>query len=316
MTLLQLKYLLELAHYESFSLASKKNGISQPALSLQIGKLEEELGIILFKRSPQKISLTSDGELFAEKARELINLSEKLKELPFEMEQKPVGELKIGVIPTLAPYWFPMFLHSFSEKYPLINLTVKELKTEEIIMGLKNGWLDGGYFSTPVDALGLVFEPLFYEKFFLYVSKSHELYKTDTINLNEIDLKGLWYLQEGNCFQNQVDSICIFSREPNELQNVVYLSNSIESLCRMVENSGGMTFIPELSTLSISGDQEEMIKEIEGSSPTREISLVTTKFSKSDRLLEIFTNEALSVIPKRMKSTPSGKTIPTYIKHK
>ena len=314
MTLLQLTYILELSRYNSFSVASRKLNISQPALSLQVSKLEEELGINLFKRSSLAVTLTTEGELFVDKARELLMLAEKLKALPVEIEQKPEGTLRIGVIPTLSPYWFPMFLSTFSKVYPKIMLTVSELKTEEIISELKNGKLDAGFISTPVEVAGLIFKPLFYEKFYLYVSDNHDLSGQDEIDLRNIDLKELWYLQEGNCFQNQVDSMCMYAREPGELHNVVYMSNSIEALCRVVENSGGMTFIPELATLSVSSDKEDMIKDIAGDIPVREISMVTTRISKSDRLLNLFLNVALEAIPQRMKKQLEGKILPANIK--
>jgi LysR family transcriptional regulator, hydrogen peroxide-inducible genes activator len=135
------------------------------------------------------------------------------------------------------------------------------LKTEKIIMGLSDGQLDAGFISTPVGSKGLDFKPLFYEKFFLYVSDKHPLCKHESIDLSLIDLKQLWYLKEGNCFQNQVNSVCSYAKKPGGLQNVVYLSDSIESLCRMVEMAGGLTFIPEMATLSVGADKEEMIKE-------------------------------------------------------
>ena len=314
MTLLQLSYVLELSQHESFSLAAKRLHISQPALSLQISKLEDELGMKLFKRSPNRITLTAEGELFTEKARELLQLADKLKDLPFELDKKPEGELRVGVISTLAPYWFAMFMDQFSDKYPNIRLTVKELKTEEIIAQLKNGQLDAGFISTPVSAPGMVFRPLFYEKFYLYVSEQHELYSSESIDLNKVDLKEMWYLQEGNCFQNQVDAVCVYAKEPSEYQNIVYLSNSIESLCRVVENSGGLTFIPEIATLSVSPEKEHMIKEVSGTPPVREISLATTRISKRDRLIEFLLEEALKVIPKRMLAKPVNKTLDTGLR--
>ncbi|MBN2261431.1 MAG: LysR family transcriptional regulator [Prolixibacteraceae bacterium] len=314
MTLLQLSYVLELSHYQSFSKTAQKLNISQPALSLQISKLEEELGINIFKRSPTQIILTAEGEQFVERTRELIQMAEKLKDLPFEMENKPEGNLKIGVIPTLAPYWFSLFVDQFSANYPNIKLTIFELKTENIVSDLRNGLIDAGFISTPVEAKGLEFKPLFYEKFYLYVSENHELAQFETIDLNKVDLKEMWYLEEGNCFQNQVDSVCVYAKEPGEFQNIVYLSNSIESLCRVVENAGGITFIPEMATLSVSSDKEQMIKEIEGTAPVREISMVTTRISKKERLLNILLTESLKVIPKRMQQKPQQKLTNTGLK--
>lgn len=314
MTLLQLGYILELSRQQSFSGAARKLEISQPALSLQISKLEEEIGMILFKRSPLKIVPTLEGEVFIERARELLQMAENLKDLPFELENKPEGILRIGIIPTLAPYWAPMFMTDFAKAYPQIQLTIKELKTEEIIASLKSGQLDAGFISTPVEAKGMEFRLLFYEKFFLYISEKHELYKTEEIDLEAVDLKEMWYLEEGNCFQNQVNSICHYAKEPHELQNLVYLSNSIESLSKVVENSLGMTFIPELATLSVDPGKEDMIKEIKGNAPVREISLVTTKISKSDRMINLLLDKALAVLPKRMKVNEYGKALETGLK--
>ncbi|MFA9388177.1 MAG: LysR family transcriptional regulator [Prolixibacteraceae bacterium] len=314
MTLLQLSYVLELSQHRSFSIAAKRLEISQPALSLQISKLEEELGMLLFKRTPNQISPTIEGELFIEKTRELLQMAEYLKDLPFELENTPEGILRIGIIPTLAPYWAPMYMNDFVLAYPKIQLSIKELKTEEIISELRNGHLDAGFISTPVEAKGMDFRLLFYERFFLYVSEKHELFKYDSIDLDKVDLKEMWYLEEGNCFQNQVDSVCMYARQPHQTQNMVYLSNSIESLCRVVENSNGLTFIPELATLSVDPAKEDMIKEIAGTAPVREISLVTTKINKSDRLINLLLEKALEVIPKRMKQNKFGRPLSPGLK--
>lgn len=314
MTLLQLTYVLELNRSQSFSLAASRLSISQPALSLQIGKLEEELEMKIFKRTAQKVIPTSEGEIFIEKASELIQLSENLKDLPFELEERPEGELKIGVIPTLAPYWLPLFLDNFSHSYPHIRLTVLELKTEEVIIELKNGTIDVGFISTPIKSAGLVIKNLFYEKFYLYVSESHKLFEKPFVDIAKVDLKEMWYLQEGNCFQNQVNSVCSFAKEPHKEQNLVYLSNSIESLCKVVDNVGGITFIPELATLAIDSEKEELIKSIKPYTPIREISMITTKFSKGDRLVALLLEKAMEVIPHRMKLKPESKPLDTNLK--
>lgn len=314
MTLLQLTYVLELSYYRSFSYAASKLNISQPALSIQINRLEQELGLVLFKRLPGNVSLTSEGEIFVEKVRGLMKMVDDLKELPIELENKPEGELHIGVIPTLAPYWLSLFMSDFAQKYPHIQITISELKTEDIVSNLKNGKLDAGFISTPISASGLVFEPMFYEYFYLYVSDKHELFDYDSIDLATVDLKEMWYLQEGNCFQNQVDSVCIYAKEPGEYQNIVYLSNSIESLCRVVEQSGGITFIPEMATLSVAPDKEHMIKEIVGNRPVREISLVTSKISRHERLVRLFVDVALQNIPRRMKERPKFKSLDTNLR--
>jgi LysR family transcriptional regulator, hydrogen peroxide-inducible genes activator len=314
MTLLQLSYVIELAKQQSFSKSASALGISQPALSLQISKLEEELGIKLFRRSQTSIDLTTEGEAFVEKARDVLQMVDQLMQLPVELENRPEGELRIGIIPTLAPYWVPLFMNEFHSTYPDIKLTVNEMKTSEIIAELKNGRIDAGLLSTPIDTNGIVFTPLFYEEFFLYVSDKHPLFEQDEINLSQVELEDAWYLEEGNCFQNQVNAVCTLASAPGEKQSMVYLSNSIESLCKIIERGGGITFIPELATLSVSADQEEMIKSIAGAKPIREISLATTRFSKSDRLLGLFVEEAMKPIPQRMKNKPVQTVLSTGLR--
>lgn len=311
MTLLQLSYVLELNRQKSFSKAAKMLKISQPALSLQIGKLEKELGIKLFNRTALNVELTNEGEIFAERCAEVLQMVDNLQNLPIELENEPKGILTVGIIPTLAPYWIPLFIDDFQQKYAEINVKIIEMKTEDIISSLKSGAIDAGFLSTPVVAKGIEFMPLFYERFYLFVSNKHKLANSETIDLSKVNLEEVWYLEEGNCFQNQVNSVCSLSGNINPVQNFSYLSNSIESLCKIVESGHGLTFIPELATLSIPADQEEMIKEISGSEPVREISIATTRMNKSDLLIKIFLDEALKPIPKRMQISTSDEVVDT-----
>ena len=309
MTLLQLSYLVKLREMESFSKTSESLNISQPALSLQISKLEEEIGMTLFKRTSTGVFATDEGQLFISKALELLQMAETLKQLPVELENKPEGELHIGMIPTLAPYWVPLFIETFASTYPHIKLTIRELVTSEIIQQLKLGNLHVGFLSTPLQAAGIEFEPIFYERFYLYVSEKHELFKADAIDLNRVNLKDMWYLSEGNCFQNQVNAACTWANKVHETQNLVYLSNSIESLCHMVERGQGMTFIPELATLSVAADKEDLFKDIKGKQAIREICMATSRLAKSDRLTRFFLEVALKAIPQRMRQKPNQELL-------
>lgn len=314
MTILQLTYMIELARTGSFSIAARQLEISQPALSMQISKLEEELEVRLFHRSPTKIRLSREGEKFIEQASEILQLFERLKFFSLEMENRPAGSLTIGIIPTLAPYWVPHFAGNFIREYPRINLSLREMLTSEIISGLKDGSLDAGFLSTPVETVGIDFKPLFYEQFFLYVSEGHHLANADVVDLNQVDLEQVWYLEEGNCFQNQVNSVCRYKKEPDDSQSIIYRSNSIESLCRMVDSGKGMTFIPELATMGIPSEREEMIKSIAAPIPFREISLATIHHPQSDFLVGLLVQSALRVIPVRMKKRPDQLPVNTQLK--
>lgn len=313
MQLNQFEYLKALFQAGSFSLAAQKLDITQPALSLQVQKLEEEIGFRLIDRSKRPLQFTREGEIFFQKSLEILQLVEQLKSVSIEMSEEISGKLLIGMIPTLAPYLVPLFIRELYAGFPNLQVDITELKTEDIIARLKLGKLDCGILSTPVSAGGLQFEALFYERFFVYVSESHRLFQKQEISLHEIPEDEMWYLEEGNCFQNQVDAICrIKTQKPG--QNLVYRSSSIESLRRIVEQKNGLTFIPELATINIPAEQEDLVKTIAGEQPVREISVVTLKNSAKERQIGALTGIIQKCIPKRMLLKPSVEVIDPKLK--
>ncbi len=313
MTFNQLRYVVAISKYGSFSKASEALKITQPALTLQIKKLEDEIGLVLFDRSQKQISLTREGEVMMAKATQILSLVDNLSDVAIELEDEINGKLNIGIIPTIAPYITPLFIDELNKNYPKLKLNIIELITEDVVSRIKTGELDLGVISTPVQAKGVVFTKLFYEKFYLFVSDQNELYSNDTVKIKEIDLNDLWYLNEGNCFQNQVNALCKFSEKLIEKQNFRYQSNSIESLRYIVENRGGITFIPELATLTISSEKEGMVKDIEGILPVREISMITSKFVAKQKLIDAFLEILLTNIPERMKSMQANMILDTKI---
>jgi len=314
MNINQLQYLKELVHAGSFTAAAENLEISQPALSTQIRLLEEELELVLVDRSRKPLLLTPEGEKVMEIALEVLQRVEAIKELPFRLVKEVKGELRIGIIPTLAPYFVPLFIANLHSSYPGLELVIEELITGDIIHRLRTGYLDAGIVSTPLEAGNLKSRPLFYERFYLYVSDRHPLYGKAEIAVDEFDPEELWYLQEGNCFQNQVNAICSLAGKSPHAQPLVYRSNSIESLRRIVENKRGMTFIPELATLMIPSEQEDMIKELKGNPPVREISLVYGPLYAKKHLLDAFTEVALSQLPAAMKRRPDTWVVDSGLK--
>lgn len=314
MNLVQLDYLKALVQHGSFSLAANKLKITQPALSLQIAKLEEELEFRLIDRRKRPVQLTREGELFYEKASEILKMVIDLKQVSYEMGSEIKGHLKVGIIPTLAPYLVSFFSENLNVNFPHLQLEITEQKTEDIIHQVKMGTLDCGILSTPVFAVGVVFERLFYERFFAYVSEKHPQFSNKTLNINNIPEADIWYLEEGNCFQNQVNSICQVNLQKLKSQNLIYRSNSIESLRRIVENKHGITFVPELATINIPSEQEELVKPISGHTPVREISMVTTRNNPKERQISALIETILQSIPKRMQKKPKGAVIDTNIR--
>lgn len=313
MNINQLKYFVELYRVRNFSKAADNLSISQPALSLQIQKVEEEFGYFLVERNRKPLGITAEGELFFEKAVQVIQMMNDFEQLSFELEEEIKGEIRIGIIPTLSPYLTPLIINPAKKRFPDLKIEIVELVTESILTKLKFNELDAGIISTPVKAANFGFTPLFYEQFFLYVAESHPLYKQPRIKRHEIATDQLWYLTEGNCFQNQINSVCAIPSFESVSSSFRYVSSSIESLKRIVESQGGITFIPELATLNVSSEYEDLIKPFEDPIPTREISLVYLKNTGLKKLVRAFMEVILGTIPKRMKERPAFPSLDTRL---
>jgi LysR family transcriptional regulator, hydrogen peroxide-inducible genes activator len=300
MTIVQLEYAVAVDTYRSFVLAAEKCFVTQPTLSMQIQKLEEHLGVKLFDRSRQPVVPTEIGIEVIEQARKLLNESYKIKEIIDERKGEIVGELKIGVIPTVAPYLLPRVIGGFMEKYPKVTLTISEFTTENIIQQLKIGLLDCGILATPLDENTLFERPVFYENFVSYVSKTSPLFKKKALTTNDLDIDELWLLNEGHCMRNQVLSICKHKKSNGHQLN--YNTGSIETLIKMVDLNNGITILPELSLQDFSVKQMDKVRYFKSPEPSREISIVTNKNFIKKRIIDALETEILNSVPKRMKS--------------
>ncbi|MGQ8336359.1 LysR family transcriptional regulator [Sunxiuqinia sp. A32] len=310
----QLKYFIEFVRTRNFSKAAERLRISQPALSLQIQKLEEEFEYQLINRTKKPLGLTPEGELFYEKALKIVQQIEDLSNLSLEIDENHKGKLTVGIIPTLSPYLVPLFVDEMKKKYPMLFLDIVELNTEEIVSQLTYNELDIGILSTPLKAKNIGFVPLFQERFYLYVSEKHDMYKIEKVELDKLPLDELWYLREGNCFQNQVNSICQIPELDNTNLSFRYVSYSIESLRRIVENQGGMTFIPELATVNVPTENEDMIKTFEDPAPLREISAAYLKTTGLKKTAGLLLDVIVANIPSRMRLNDKAKPIDTKIR--
>lgn len=300
MTLTQLQYALDLALYGSFKKASEKLHISQPALSMQIQKLEEEVDLILFDRSRSPIAPTKDGLLFLERAQEIIVASNSLLHFSDSLHQEFKGSLKIGIIPTLAPFLVPLFAEPLQRELPQLKLEIMECITERVIKDVQAGKFDAGIISTPVNVYGIHSKPLFYERFFVY-SAEPRLSDKVVISLRDIPYEKLWLLEEGNCFRDQINNFCDLNKIRKD-KTFIYRSNSIDALIRIVDRKGGMTILPELSTMSLTEKQEEYLKSLDGTPKAREIGLITTKNPGKGRFIEKLQEYIIGNIPKAMLS--------------
>ncbi len=307
MTIVQLEYAVAVDTYRSFVLAAEKCFVTQPTLSMQIQKLEDQLGVKLFDRSRQPVVPTEIGVEIMEQARILLNESYKIKEIIDERKGEITGELKIGVIPTIAPYLLPRVIGGFMEKYPKVKLIISEFSTENIIQQLKVGLLDCGILATPLDESHLEERPVFYENFVSYVSKSSPLFKKKALTTNDLDIDELWLLNEGHCMRNQVLNICKHKKS-NDHQ-LDYNTGSIETLIKMVDLNNGITILPELSMQDFSIKQMDKIRYFKSPEPSREVSIVTHKNFIKKRMIDALELEILNSVPKRMKSKKKKEII-------
>lgn len=300
MTLVQLEYIVAVDTYRSFVGAAEKCFVTQPTLSMQVQKLEEMLNIKIFDRSKQPVVPTEIGAQIVEQARIVLQESQKIREIISNQQQGITGELKVGIIPTVAPYLLPKVIAAMMEKYPDLKLLIWEYTTEDIIHHLKTGLLDCGIMATPLGDNAIEELPLYYENFVTYISKNSKLYKKKTIDADDLEDENIWLLNEGHCMRSQVLNICR-STKHNRLQGLTYNTGSVETLIRMVDMNSGATLLPELALEELSSKQLSKVRHFKSPEPVREISLATHKNFIKKRMLNALKDEIMAVIPKVMK---------------
>ena len=293
----QLKYFLALVSTKNYTTAAEQCNVSQPALSMAIRKLEDELDLILIDRKSNPISLTEKGELIASQANKILEEIFIMGKLASELHlDKLNGSLKLSVIPTLAPYIIPLFIQKFTVQYPEVELIIEEETTKSIIQKLKASETDVGLLVTPLYEKSMVTHPVFYEEFFVF---SHDKIDKTYILPEDIDFRHLWLLEEGHCMRHQMMKLCELRNLENS--NIKYNAGSIESLINITEASGGMTIIPELATWNLTPERKERVIPFYEPTPVREISIIHHKFTTKLRLINSLTQIISSVIPSYMK---------------
>lgn len=307
MTLTQLEYLVALDTHRHFVQASEKCFVTQPTLSMQIQKLEDELGVKIFDRTKQPVIPTEIGTRILAQARVVLREAGLIRQLISEQKDTMTGEIRIGIIPTLAPYLLPNLFKNIHEKYPQVKLVIKETITEEVIQELKNNRLDCGIVVTPLKDASIKEDVLFYEELFVYVSKKNALHDKKYVLPTEIDPSQLWLLEEGHCFRSQVLNLCEL-RKYSEA-HFKYETGNIETLKRMVDKSDGLTILPELAVMEFSKPQLDLVKRLKEPSPAREVSLVTHRDHLKTKLIQILKAEILSLVPKGMQKLNKKKVV-------
>ncbi len=305
----QMEYVLAIDKERHFAKAAAKCFVTQPTLSMMVQKLEEELGLKLFERDKKPVIPTKTGEEIIKRIRIILLEAKSLKECAAELRGTVSGIVKIGIIPTLAPYLLPLFLKSFTANYPALQVYIEEMVTDEMIVRLKNGDIDVGLAATPLyeDKLDEVL--LFQEEFFAYVSPTNKVYAKKYLLPSQIDINELWLLEEGHCFRNQMLNLCELKKSEQSFNALHYESGSIETLINLVDSSEGITIIPHLAALNLRPEQMQRIKEFADPKPARQISLITLKDYPRKKLTLTLKEHILMNLPSELVLSDK-KTIP------
>lgn len=307
MTIQQLEYLIAVDKFRHFGQAAESCFVTQPTLSAQLSKLERDLGVILFDRSKMPVMPTEMGVQIIKQAKKVVSESKGIFELVADMKGDVSGLIKLGIIPTLAPYLLHLFIRNFLEKYPHVKLEVQEMVTDDIVKKLKNDELDLGIVVTPLHEPGLIEKPMFYEKFLAYFSKDHPQLREKVFHPDKIQQEDFWVLQQGHCFRDQVINLC--DQSLNGPKNFHYESGSLEGLRNMVNRYKGVTLLPELATLELSDEEKSRLRPFEGVAPKREVSIILNRSFLKQRLVELLYKEITAAIPEEMTSKAHGKIV-------
>lgn len=299
-SLTQLEYLVAVDRLRHFGKAAKACHVSQPTLSMQLQKLEEEYGLTFFDRSKQPILPTNEGKALIEQAKAVLREAGKLDFLSRNRKAGPTGEFRLALIPTIAPYLLPLFLGPFALRYPGVKLFVEEMTTQNIIDALENDRIDAGILATPLDGESLVERPLYYEPFWVYAHKSHPLSRQNQINEDKLDAKDIWLLSEGHCLRNQIVRICSLRGRPGIFPNVQLESGSLETVMHLVEQGHGYTLLPYLATKAPRISKQTTLKPFSKPVPSREVSLVSRRNQFKHPIMEALAEEILKSLPSEL----------------
>tara|TARA_Y100001970_G_scaffold16378_1_gene18401 strand:- start:421 stop:1335 length:915 start_codon:yes stop_codon:yes gene_type:complete len=289
--------MLLVAEHKNFTIAANKAFVTQPTLSIQIQKLEEELGAKIFNRNTKPVLLTEIGEKIVEQAQKIIEESSRMTDIVAQEKGFIGGEFKLGILPTVMPTLLPKFLYSFIKKYPKVDIKIEELTTSSICKKINDGHLDAGIVATPLLRDNIIEKSLYYEPFVGYVPSSYVYHKNKNIEIEDLNLSDLLILEDGHCFRNHVLNLCEINEK--KLKRFDLKSGGFETLIHLADAGLGMTILPYLNAIGLPKEKQINLKYFKEPAPAREISLI---HSKSQLKLSII-SALKSVISEVLKNT-------------
>lgn len=295
MTITQLQYVLAVAEHKNFTLAAEKCFVTQPTLSMQIQKVEEELNIQIFDRTKKPIQLTDIGQKIVNQAKNIVNEADRMKDIVEQQKGFIGGEFKLGIIPTVMPTLLPMFLNTFVKKYPKVKLIIEELNTDDIILRLKNGNLDAAIAATPLNEEKLKEIVIYYEPFVAYIPEKHRIADKKEIEVSDLNLDEILLLQDGHCFRDGILNLCK-NQDVAPANNFQIQSGSFETLIKLADEGLGLTLLPYLHTLDLKEHDKLKLKHFKDPKPAREISLIFPRTELKIQIIDALRQSISGVI--------------------
>lgn len=306
MTLQQLEYAVAIAREQHFARAAESCFVTQPTLSMMIQKLEDELGLRLFDRSRQPVTVTREGEVVLARARQILADVSRLRDAVAELRGSVTGDVRLGIIPTLAPYLLPMLLPRLQARYPTLRLHVHEWQTERLHLALRDGSVDLALLATPVDEVaGLTAIPLFQEEFVAYVAPHEAAFSKAYILPEDLSLTRLWLLEEGHCLRGQVQHLCALRPQSLDDQQLVYEAGSLETLVNLVDSQGGITVLPRLAVRFLDAGRRNRVRDFADPTPVREVQLAVAKSYARMGVLHAVRDETLAAFETARNTDPA-----------
>ncbi|MDR3194215.1 MAG: hydrogen peroxide-inducible genes activator [Tannerella sp.] len=302
MNIQQLEYIVAVDNFRHFAKAAESCCITQPTLSMMIQKLEEELNVKIFDRSKHPVEPTVIGRQVIDQARVSLKYFNQIKEVVDSEQRMAKGTFKLGIIPTIASYLVPVVLHKQYSDYCDVELVLKENTTGNLIIQLLNGTLDGGVLAGPLNHPGLVEHPIYYEKFYAYVSPYDKAYEAKEIDLDKLDIEDVWLLENEHCLRGQIERLCQMKKKSfGSDAKIKYESGSIDTLINVIDYNPGITIIPEMHAMGLSEEKQENLRPFKNMTAVREVSLVVSKDYVRKTLLNVILDIIRGSVPKSMQ---------------
>jgi LysR family hydrogen peroxide-inducible transcriptional activator len=295
MTITQLQYVLAVAEHKNFTLAAEKCFVTQPTLSMQIQKIEEELKVQIFDRSKKPIQLTEIGQKIVNQAKNIVIEADRIKDIVEHQKGFIGGEFRLGMIPTIMPTLLPMFLNNFIKKYPKVKLIIEELNTDEIILRLKKGHLDAAIAATPLEDEKIKEIVLYYEPFVAYIPSSFAISQKNEIEVSDLNLDDILLLQDGHCFRDGILNLCK-TQDINASNSFQLESGSFETLIKLADEGLGTTLLPYLHTLDLKEKDKSKLRHFKEPKPAREVSLIYPKNELKIHIIDALRNTISGVV--------------------